>query len=111
MNFELSEGDRMLRDLVERFVCDELAQFEAGALKLEAAGQGWALPPGAKEHLDKVSSGLGLWGLDAPVEAGGMGLSYVSMRPRRHERIPGGSRECALLTDLRKSTEWSWRAT
>ena len=79
MDFELSEEHRMLKDLVARFVRDELMPLEAGVLAREAAGDGLGI--GAAEHkrLDEVSRTLGLWGLDAPEDVGGFDLPAVAM--------------------------------
>ncbi len=79
MDFELSEEHRMLKDLVARFVKDELMPLEAGVLAREAAGQG--LGVGAAEHarLDERSKALGLWGLDAPEDVGGSDLPAMAM--------------------------------
>ena len=44
MDFELTEEHRMLKDLVARFVRDELMPLEAGVLEREAAGQGLVWP-------------------------------------------------------------------
>ena len=65
MEFELSEQDRMLKELVHRFVRDELMPLEAGVLAREAQGKGLGLEPGERKRLDEVSHKLGLWGLDA----------------------------------------------
>ncbi len=40
MDFELTEKHRMLKDMVARFVTDELMPLEEGVLAREAAGQG-----------------------------------------------------------------------
>ncbi|HEY7851610.1 MAG TPA: acyl-CoA dehydrogenase [Caulobacteraceae bacterium] len=79
MDFELAEEHRMLKDLVARFVKDELIPLEAGVLAREADGKGLGL--GAAEHkrLDEVSRTLGLWGLDAPEDVGGIDLPNVAM--------------------------------
>ena len=79
MDFALSDEHRMLKELVARFVRDELAPLEAGVLAREAAGGGLSI--GAKEHarLDEVSRSLGLWGLDAPEDVGGIDLPNVAM--------------------------------
>jgi acyl-CoA dehydrogenase len=69
----------MLKDLVARFVCDELMSLEAGVLAREAEGKGLGL--GAAEHarLDEVSRSLGLWGLDAPEDVGGVDLPNLAL--------------------------------
>src|SRR5271169_259922 len=79
MDFELSEEDRMLKDLVHKFVEKELMPLEADVLAREAAGKGWGL--GGEEHvrLDKISKELGLWGLDAPADVGGSDLPNMAM--------------------------------
>jgi acyl-CoA dehydrogenase len=79
MDFELSEEHRMLKDLVARFVKDELMPLEAGVLAREAERQGLGL--GAAEHkrLDDISRELGLWGLDAPEDVGGSDLPVTAM--------------------------------
>jgi len=79
MNFELIEEHRMLRDLAQRFVREELMPLEAGVLEREANGQGSGLTKAEREHLDRVSKQLGLWSLDAPEDAGGMGLPHVAL--------------------------------
>ncbi|ODT59805.1 MAG: acyl-CoA dehydrogenase [Phenylobacterium sp. SCN 69-14] len=79
MDFALSDEHRMLKELVARFVRDELTPLEAGVLAREVAGGGLSI--GAKEHarLDEVSRSLGLWGLDAPEDVGGIDLPNVAM--------------------------------
>jgi acyl-CoA dehydrogenase len=79
MEFELSEEHRMLKDLVHRFVEDELMPLEAGVLDREARGQGLSIGPKETDRIDKVSKELGLWGLDAPADIGGADLPAVAM--------------------------------
>jgi acyl-CoA dehydrogenase len=79
MDFELAEEHRMLKDLVERFVADELMPLEAGVLTREAEGKGLGLSPAEHKRLDEVSKTLGLWGLDAPEDVGGVDLPNVAM--------------------------------
>jgi acyl-CoA dehydrogenase len=79
MNFELAEEHRMLKDLVARFVKDELMPLEAGVLAREADGKGLGLGPEEHKRLDEVSKSLGLWGLDAPEDVGGLDLPNVAM--------------------------------
>lgn len=79
MDFALSDEHRMLKELVARFVQDELMPLEAGVLARETDGKGLGI--GAAEHarLDEVSKALGLWGLDAPEDVGGVDLPAVAM--------------------------------
>src|SRR5690348_4133884 len=79
MDFELAEEHRMLKELVHRFVEDELMPLEAGVLEREAAGQGLSIPKADQERIDKISRSLGLWGLDAPADIGGSDLPAVAL--------------------------------
>src|SRR6185295_3350478 len=79
MDFELAEEDRMLKDLVHRFVDDELMPLEAGVLKREAEGGGLGIGEKERERIDKRSRELGLWGLDAPKDIGGLDLPAVAL--------------------------------
>jgi len=79
MDFELAEEYRMLRDLVQRFVRDELMPLEAGVLVRDAEGQGAYLIESERRRLDAVSKEMGLWSLDAPEDAGGMGMPHVAL--------------------------------
>lgn len=79
MNFELSDEHRMLKDLVRRFVDDELVPREADILAREAAGKPPALNAEEHERVDRISRELGLWGLDAPEDIGGSDLPAVAL--------------------------------
>lgn len=79
MDFALSDEHRMLQELVARFVTDELMPLEAGVLAREAGGEGLGIGPAEHKRLDEVSKSLGLWGLDAPEDIGGVDLPAVAM--------------------------------
>ena len=79
MNFELEDEHRMLRDLVQKFVRNELMPLETAVMAREAAGQGAYLSAEERARLDAVSKDLGLWSLDAPEAQGGMGLPHVAL--------------------------------
>jgi alkylation response protein AidB-like acyl-CoA dehydrogenase len=79
MDFALSEEHRMLKDLVARFVREELMPLERAVLEREAAGQGTLLTPAERAPIDKKSRELGLWGLDAPEDVGGSNLPAEAM--------------------------------
>ncbi|HEX7776954.1 MAG TPA: acyl-CoA dehydrogenase family protein [Parvibaculum sp.] len=79
MDFDLSDEHRMLKELVGRFVRDELMPLESKVLARDAAGQGAHLAKDEKERIDKVTKELGLWGLDAPEDVGGSDLPTVAM--------------------------------
>lgn len=79
MDFELSEEHRMLKDLVRHFVDDELMPLEARVLERDANGEGIYLTKEEMDPIDAKSKELGLWGLDAPEDVGGMDLPAVAM--------------------------------
>jgi acyl-CoA dehydrogenase len=79
MDFDLSDEHRMLKDLVARFVKDELMPLEGKVLEREAAGEGTHLSKDERARIDKVTQDIGLWGLDAPEEMGGHDLPVVAM--------------------------------
>jgi acyl-CoA dehydrogenase len=79
MNFELLEEHVMLKDLVTRFVQDELLPLEAATLGRDASGQGVHLTKEELQALDAKANDLGLFGLDAPESAGGFNLPEVAM--------------------------------
>ncbi len=79
MDFALSDEHRMLKELVARFVQDELMPLEAGVLAREADGKGLGIGAAENARLDEVSKSLGLWGLDAPEDVGGVDLPAVAM--------------------------------
>ncbi len=79
MDFDLSDEHRMLKELVGRFVREELMPLETKVLARDAAGEGARLDADEKAHIDKVSKELGLWGLDAPEDVGGSDLPAVAM--------------------------------
>jgi acyl-CoA dehydrogenase len=79
MEFELSDEERMLKELVHRFVHDALLPLEADVLRREAAGEGLSIADDERRHIDELSRNLGLWGLDAPKDIGGADLSAVAL--------------------------------
>src|SRR5215470_1562543 len=79
MEFGLSEEHQMLKDLVARFVRDDLLPLEPAVLAREASGQGATLSSEEREPLDAKSRELGLWGLDAPADVGGSDLPSTAM--------------------------------
>ncbi len=79
MNFVLEQEHQMLKDLVGRFVREQLIPLETGVLAREAEGGQLTLLPPEQDKLDTLSRELGLWGLDAPAEMGGADLPVVAM--------------------------------
>ncbi len=74
MTEEFAEEERMIIDLVEKFVENELMPLEKAVMAREAAGGPWSLTPEEEAPLMAKCKELGLWAMDAPEEAGGMGL-------------------------------------
>jgi len=79
MEFALSDEHRMLKDLVARFLREELMPLEPAILAREAAGQAVALTAEERAPIDRKSRELGLWGLDAPEDVGGSDLAEVAL--------------------------------
>jgi alkylation response protein AidB-like acyl-CoA dehydrogenase len=79
MNFDLASEHQMLKELVARFVRDELIPLEPAVLAREATGGRFMLSAEEQKALDKRSKELGLWGLDAPTEMDGFDLPTVAM--------------------------------
>ncbi|MCG8542756.1 MAG: acyl-CoA/acyl-ACP dehydrogenase [Alphaproteobacteria bacterium] len=79
MDFELSEEHRMLKDLVARFVEDELMPLEANVIAREIKGEETRLTKEELEPLLGKCKELGLWGLDAPEEVGGVDLPAAAL--------------------------------
>jgi acyl-CoA dehydrogenase len=79
MEFALAEEHRMLKDLVERFVADELMPLESKIIQRYAEGKPPTFTEDEHAHLDKVAKELGLYGLDAPKDVGGYDLPMVAM--------------------------------
>lgn len=79
MDFDLSDDHRMIKELVRRFVTDKLIPLEASVLAREASGQSTTLTEEEQAPIDASSRALGLWGLDAPEDVGGVDLPAVAM--------------------------------
>ena len=77
--FELSEEHRMLKDLVAKFVDQELMPLERSAIAREASGGKVGLPEDEEAPLLAKCKELGLWGLDVPEELGGANLPVVAL--------------------------------
>ena len=77
--FELNEEQRMLRDLVARFVDEELMPLERQVLAREASGGTVALSDEEEAPLLATCRELGLWGLDVPAAYGGANLSNLDL--------------------------------
>lgn len=79
MNFQLDPEHQMLKDLVARFVREEMIPLEPDLMAREARSGRMELSDAERTRLDAVSKERGLWGLDAPAEMEGMDLPVVAM--------------------------------
>lgn len=79
MQFELAEEHRMLKNLVRRFVDQELMPLERVVMERDIESGRPGLSPEEHARIDKVSRKMGLWGLDAPEDIGGVDLPMVAM--------------------------------
>src|SRR6266446_3479911 len=77
--YKASEEHTMLRDLVKKFVRNELMPLEKNILDRFAAGQPAALSDEENAKLFKQCKELGLWALDVPEEVGGANLPAVAL--------------------------------
>lgn len=92
MDFEPTEDVRLIRNVVNRFVKDELIAIEPLVIRREAErGMGDAplLPADIEDHLKQRSRELGLWGIDVPEKFAGQGL--------------GAMVKCSVMQELRYS--------
>jgi acyl-CoA dehydrogenase len=71
VEFDLPDELRMLRDMVRRFVDEELIPLEGRSL------DGPHLKPEIETHLTNRCKELGLWQIDVPAEFGGQGLGNL----------------------------------
>ena len=81
-----SDEERMLLDLVERFVDERLMPLERVVLAREAAGEPLELTEEEERPLLDLCKEIGLWALDAPEEVGGAALPPRVMLAI-HERL------------------------
>src|SRR5688572_31110065 len=76
---KVNEEHEMLRDLVKKFVRNELMPLERNILERFASGQPAALSDEENKKLFKQCKELGLWALDVPEEVGGANLPGVAL--------------------------------
>jgi acyl-CoA dehydrogenase len=79
LDFQLTEEQRMLQDLVTRFVDDELMPLERAVMARETSGEPGGLIAEELKPLHARCKELGLWGLDVPEEIGGADLDSVTL--------------------------------
>ncbi len=85
MMFELAEEHRMLKELVAKFVDQELIPLEPAALLRESKGGPLALSAEEQTRLHAKCKELGLWGLDVPEQFGGANLPAVALMAMNEE--------------------------
>jgi len=81
MDFELSDDNKMIRDVVQRYVQNELLPLEPMILRREAEIAGTAqplVPPEVEADLQAKAKALALWGIDLPEEFGGQDLGALT---------------------------------
>jgi acyl-CoA dehydrogenase len=74
MTIEFADEERMIIELVEKFVENELMPLEKAVMAREAAGDPHSLTEAEEAPLLAQCKELGLWALDAPEEFGGADL-------------------------------------
>jgi acyl-CoA dehydrogenase len=74
VSIDFAGEERMLIDLVEKFIANELMPLEKAVMAREAAGGPCALTMEEEAPLLAKCRDLGLWALDAPEEVGGANL-------------------------------------
>jgi alkylation response protein AidB-like acyl-CoA dehydrogenase len=83
--YELSEEHRMLKELVAKFVDQELIPLERSVLAREAAGGKAGLSDEDEDRILARCKELGLWSLDVPEELGGANLPTVALMAMNEE--------------------------
>ncbi len=79
MDMPIADEQRMLLDLVSRFVERELMPLEPAVLRREAEGGAYALTEEELAPLHAKCRELGLWGLDVPEALGGAALPATAL--------------------------------
>jgi acyl-CoA dehydrogenase len=79
MDFDLCDEHRMLKDLMARFVREQLIPMEGAVLAREVDTGRLMLLDEERAKLDELSRAIGLWGLDAPEEMGGHDLPVTAL--------------------------------
>ena len=79
MTIDVAEEHRMIIDLVEKFVVNELMPLERAVMEREASGEPVSLIKEEEATLLEKCKKLGLWALDAPEPLGGAELPTTVM--------------------------------
>jgi len=78
VDFSLTEEQREIRNWVRTFVERELMPLEPEVLRRERNGEGHGLTPQELHDLRQLAKKSDFWGIQTPVEYGGMGLDAVT---------------------------------
>ena len=78
VDFSLTEEQREIRNWVRTFVERELMPLEPEVLRRERNGEGHRLTPQELHDLRQLAKKSDFWGIQTPVEYGGMGLDAVT---------------------------------
>ncbi|KUP97371.1 acyl-CoA dehydrogenase family protein [Thermobifida cellulosilytica] len=78
VDFALTEEQREIRNWVRTFVERELMPLEQEVLRRERTGEGHGLTPQELHDLRQLAKKSDFWGIQTPVEYGGMGLDAVT---------------------------------
>ena len=79
MDFKIPYEHRMLKELVNKFVSDELIPLESAVVRRESTGGDGYLSVEEKSRVDERAKELGLFGLDAPQSVGGTDLTNLAL--------------------------------
>lgn len=95
MDFSISEDNVMIREMVRRFVTEELIPLEPLVIRREVErglGDDPILPPEIEAGLQQKARDLGLWGIDAPEAFGGHDLGVLTktlvIEQMKHSIVP-----------------------
>ena len=114
MEFELPEELKILKDMLRRFVDQELIPIERETL------DGADLKPEIQTWFDKRAKELGLWHFDVPVEFGGQGMGLLAKAvvwsevnrtialPTRSAEIFGGASPILYQLNEEQQKKYLW---
>lgn len=114
MDFELPEELKMLKEMLRRFVDQELIPIERETL------DGAELKPDIKTWFDKRAKELGLWHFDVPVKFGGQGMGLLAKAvvwsevnrtialPTRSAEIFGGASPILYQLNEEQQKKYLW---
>lgn len=78
-DYGFSDEQRMLQEVVAKFVDQELMPYEQKVLARGVSGEGWNLTDEEESDIRDLCKKIGLWGLDVPEEYGGANMSAMGL--------------------------------